>query len=311
MAILLRAAGIPSRVAMGYTGGYANGSYRTITTQNAHAWVEVYFPASGWVTFDPTPLSDGTTYNPPYASDTGVSGPEDDPNNPSATSNAPTAPTAPTGAPEDEETTQAGAGGNDQQNQPTAIWVWVAIAVVVLAAVVLTALVAAARGRPRRRGRLLPLALAAWALTLVFGAALLSWWLAILVVVLLIAATPGLVRERRRLSHRHDVHTNGPAAATSAWDELIAESRDRGIEVGSSETVRTAARRMAREHSLDDGGRRALRTVVGEVERSWYGGQDKPDPNLAPAFDDLMNGIKRGSPLSWRAKLLPRSVMRR
>ncbi|WP_459717974.1 transglutaminase family protein [Actinophytocola sp. KF-1] len=311
MAILLRAAQIPSRVAMGYTGGYANGNYRTITTQNAHAWVEVYFPSSGWVIFDPTPLSDGTTYNPPYISDTGVSGPEDDPENPSQTSAAPTASSAPTGTPEDEETTEAGAGGGNQQEQSPALWIWVAIAVVLLSAVVLTALVAAARGRPRRRGMLLPLAVVAWALALVFVAALVSWWLALLVVVLLIAAAPGLVRERRRLAHRHDVHTNSPAAATSAWQELIAESRDRGIEVSSTETVRTAARRMAREHSLDDTGRRALRTVVGEVERNWYGGQPQPDPSLAPAYDNLMEGIRRNSPLNWRAKLLPRSVLRR
>jgi transglutaminase-like putative cysteine protease len=311
MAILLRAAQIPSRVAMGYTGGYANGSYRTITTQNAHAWVEVFFPSWGWVTFDPTPLSDGTAYNPPYASDTGPSGPEDDPENTNETSAAPTASSAPTGTPEDEETTEAGAGGQNQQQQGTAMWIWAVIAAVVVAAVVLTALVIAARGRPRRRGLLLPLAIVAWALALVFAAALVSWWLAILVVVLLIAAAPGLVRERRRLAHRHDVHTNGPAAATSAWNELLAESRDRGIEVSRTETVRTAARRIAREHSLDDTGRRALRTVVGEVERNWYGGQPNPDPNLAPAFDNLMDGIKRGSPLGWRAKLLPRSVLRR
>ena len=311
MAILLRAAQIPSRVAMGYTAGYANGSYRTITTQNAHAWVEVYFPSWGWVTWDPTPLSDGTTYNPPYVSDTGPSGPEDDPENPSQTSAAPTASSAPTGTPEDEETTEAGAGGRNQQQQDSSAWIWVVIATVGAAAVVLTALVVAARGRPRRRGLLLPLAITAWALALVFAAALVSWWLAILVVVLLIAAAPGLVRERRRLAHRHDVHANGPGAATSAWQELLAESRDRGIEVGRTETVRTAARRMAREHSLDDNGRRALRTVVGEVERNWYGGQNHPDPNLAPAFDNLMEGIRRGSPLGWRAKLLPRSVLRR
>ena len=311
MAILLRAAEIPSRVAMGYTAGYQNGNYRTITTQNAHAWVEVFFPSAGWVTFDPTPLSDGTTYNPPYASDTGPTGPEDDPENTSQTSEAPTAPSAPTGTPEDEETTEAGAGGNDQQQQSTALWVWVAIATLVLAAVVLTAAVVTARGKPRRRGMLLPFALLAWALALVFCAALVAWWLAVLVVVLLVAATPGLVRERRRLSHRHDVHTNGPGAATAAWQELIAESRDRGIEVSRTETVRTAARRMAKEHSLDDGGRRALRTVVGEVERSWYGGHDHADPTLAPAYDDLMNGIRRGSPLGWRGKVLPRSVLRR
>jgi transglutaminase-like putative cysteine protease len=312
MGILLRAAGIPSRVAMGYTGGYQNGSYRSITTQNAHAWIEVHFPSSGWVTFDPTPLSDGTTYNPPYASDTGqVNGPEDDPNDPSQSSAAPPVPTAPSSTPAGDGGPDNQAGADNAQDGGTAMWLWVTIGVVVLTAVGLTVAGATARNRPRRRGVLLPFAVGAWGLVLVFAAAVVSWWLAVLVVVLLAAAAPGLVRERRRLSHRHEVHGGGPAAATSAWTELLAESRDRGIEVSSTETVRAAARRMAREHSLDDGGRRALRTVVSEVERSWYGGQDAPNPNLAPAFDDLITDLRHNSPLGWRARLLPRSVLRR
>jgi hypothetical protein len=51
--------------------------------------------------------------------------------------------------------------------------------------------------------------------------------------------------------------------------------------------------------------------VVSEVERSWYGGHNQPDSTLAPAFDDLINGIRRNAPLGWRARLLPRSVLRR
>ena len=312
LAILLRAADIPSRVAMGYTAGYQNGDYRTITTQNAHAWVEVFFPSYGWMTFDSTPLSNGTAYDPPYASDTGpTGGPEDDPTDPSSTSSAPATPTGPTTSAPNEDQTQAGGAGGDQQEDSTALWLWLTIGGVIVAAVLLTGAVAASRHRPQRRGLLLPLAVAAWGLALVFVAGVVSWWLAVLVVVLLVAAAPGIIRERRRLSHRHEVHVGGPTAATSAWSELLAESRDRGIEVAPSETVRVAARRMAREHSLDDGGKRALRTVVSEVERNWYGGQDRPDPTLAPAFDDLITGIRRNSPLGWRARLLPRSVLRR
>lgn len=311
MAILLRAADIPSRVAMGYTAGYQNGQYRTITTQNAHAWVEVFFPSYGWLTFDPTPLSDGTAYNPPYASGTGTSGPEDDPNDPSATSSAPVTPSAPPSTSQNDGDTQAGGDKAGLQGEGSGTWLAITIAVFALGAIVLSGATSRNRHRPRRRGLLLPMAVAAWGLVLVFGAALISWWLSVLVVVLLVAVAPGLVRERRRLSHRHDVHRGGPAAASSAWSELLAESRDRGIEVGATETVRTAARRMAREHSLDEGGKRALRTVVSEVERSWYGGRDHPDPTLAPAFDDLMDGIRRNSPLNLKAKLLPRSVLHR
>ncbi|UQX87200.1 DUF3488 and transglutaminase-like domain-containing protein [Jatrophihabitans telluris] len=57
-AVLMRAAGLPSRVVLGYThqGPDADGNF-TVTTADAHAWVEVYFTAIGWIPFDPTPLS--------------------------------------------------------------------------------------------------------------------------------------------------------------------------------------------------------------------------------------------------------------
>ena len=57
MAVLLRALGIPARVAVGFTGGAfdrARGVWR-VNSGNAHAWVEVPFPGFGWLTFDPTP----------------------------------------------------------------------------------------------------------------------------------------------------------------------------------------------------------------------------------------------------------------
>jgi hypothetical protein len=66
MAVLLRAIGIPSRVAVGFTSGYRDGDQRVITTNDAHAWVEAYFPGYGWITFDPTPLGDGRTSLPSY-----------------------------------------------------------------------------------------------------------------------------------------------------------------------------------------------------------------------------------------------------
>ena len=47
MAVMVRAAGVPARVALGYTPGQVqrDGS-RLITTDDAHAWVEVYFQGS-------------------------------------------------------------------------------------------------------------------------------------------------------------------------------------------------------------------------------------------------------------------------
>lgn len=56
MAILLRAQGIPARIAEGFLPGQidvATGR-ETVTAAAAHAWVEVWFPGIGWYRFDPT-----------------------------------------------------------------------------------------------------------------------------------------------------------------------------------------------------------------------------------------------------------------
>ena len=310
MAIMLRALGIPSRVAMGYTAGYVSGDYRTITTQNAHAWVEVFFSGVGWFQFDPTPLTDGTTYTPPYASETGSSDPTDDPANTPSESAAPTTSVNPSAGPEDPGAEEDGGADNAQgadEGLPWQIWVGGGLAIVAAAFTLGAARLRRQRGQPL----LVALAAGAWVAMAVVLASLVSWWLSVLVLVLLAAAAPGLVRERRRVARRHQVHIGSTDAATSAWNELIAESRDRGTEVIPTETVRVTARRLAREHSLDDEGRQALRTVVGEVERSWYGGRTSPDPALAPAFDRLMAGLRRNDPVGWKARLLPRSVLRR
>lgn len=60
MAIMLREIGIPSRYATGFLPGEFNdiGGDYIIRASDAHAWVEVYFPGYGWMTFDPTPGSD-------------------------------------------------------------------------------------------------------------------------------------------------------------------------------------------------------------------------------------------------------------
>lgn len=58
MAVMLRAADIPSRVIGGYRGGYYNeaGNYYLVSQKNAHVWVEAYIEEDkGWVRFDPTP----------------------------------------------------------------------------------------------------------------------------------------------------------------------------------------------------------------------------------------------------------------
>lgn len=53
--LLLRAIGVPARLATGYAQGETqeNGRY-IVRERHAHAWPEVYFPGWGWVEFEPT-----------------------------------------------------------------------------------------------------------------------------------------------------------------------------------------------------------------------------------------------------------------
>jgi transglutaminase-like putative cysteine protease len=52
--VLLRAAGVPARLATGFAGGEVSGDHRTLRGSDAHAWVEVWYPDIGWAASDPT-----------------------------------------------------------------------------------------------------------------------------------------------------------------------------------------------------------------------------------------------------------------
>lgn len=54
LVFLLRAAGFPARVAVGYQGAEIEGLTARVLSQNAHAWTEVWFEGKGWRRVDPT-----------------------------------------------------------------------------------------------------------------------------------------------------------------------------------------------------------------------------------------------------------------
>lgn len=67
MAVMLRATGVPARVVLGYTPGtFADGTW-TVTSDDAHAWVEAYFNGFGWMPLDPTPIGPGRAVELDYA----------------------------------------------------------------------------------------------------------------------------------------------------------------------------------------------------------------------------------------------------
>ena len=53
---MLRAAGIPARIVVGYQGGEFNPyeNYMLVRQYDAHAWAEAWLPGKGWTRFDPT-----------------------------------------------------------------------------------------------------------------------------------------------------------------------------------------------------------------------------------------------------------------
>lgn len=55
-AVLMRAAGIPSRIVTGYQGGEVNplDGFVTVRQSDAHAWTEVWLEEQGWIRIDPT-----------------------------------------------------------------------------------------------------------------------------------------------------------------------------------------------------------------------------------------------------------------
>ncbi|KOX33618.1 transglutaminase [Saccharothrix sp. NRRL B-16348] len=308
MAIMARSVGMASRVALGFTAGYATGDVQTITSQDAHAWVEIYFPGYGWMTFDPTPLSDGRGVTPPYISGLDPDDEED------GTSESATATTTTTVAPGTSASASAvpdalGQDGTTSAEEPTPTWHLVTLGVVALLALLATLAVLFGGARLARPVWLRSAALVGWAVVLALALALLSWWLAVVLVLIVAVGAPAAVRAWRRQQRLRAVAGLGPDAASAAWQELVAESVDRGTRVPRTETVRVAARRLVRVHNLDEQGRDGLRAVVGAVERSWYSAQAAADPSLPGAVDNVRQSMNRNAPLALKAKVLPRSVL--
>ena len=160
MAVMVRAAGVPARVALGYTPGQVQrDGTRLITSSDAHAWVEVYFEDLGWVPFDPTPLSAARAIEMSWA-------PRAD-----ARGDAGTGLDAPAPAVPSEELPSEGADRGQRGIDPQALgggadsgrwWPLLAGSGLVLVATVLGAAPAAARALQRRRRVALGTAAALW-----------------------------------------------------------------------------------------------------------------------------------------------------
>jgi transglutaminase-like putative cysteine protease len=155
MAVMVRQLGIPARVVLGYTHSKPNDQKSfTVTSRDAHAWVEVYFAGLGWLPFDPTPLVGGNASRDvpvPYAPD-----PVSATAAPTATTSA--APGAGTTAgdqiPGSDQVVAGGSGPTfAEQEVGHGRWIWLVAAVALILAALLTPAVARRRQRRRRLRR--------------------------------------------------------------------------------------------------------------------------------------------------------------
>lgn len=161
MALMARQAGIPARVAVGYTAGERTGDGRwTVSSGDAHAWPELYFEDAGWVRFEPTPGGvggQGSATEPEYTGGGGIDpevpdpeptpeSPEEEPT-PEQEEPEPTPEASPSASAEEDEEIAAAPVGNDRESADLS---WLPAAAGVAGLLLLPFLPAALRAAVRR-----------------------------------------------------------------------------------------------------------------------------------------------------------------
>lgn len=212
MAAMGRALGIPSRVAVGFLDGGEEPDGRILyTSDDRHAWPEMYFSGVGWVRFEPTP-GQRTGTSPAWTRES--TAPE-----PSASPSVSVDPqTAPTPAPAPADTSTDAGQGVEVPWRPVAL---------------------------------------------------------VLVVAVLVAA-PGLVRRAQR---RRRLSADDPAVlAEGAWTELHATALDLGLDWPESHTPRDQARSVAGQVQAGAEDLGALEALLVQVERGRYAPAGVPGP---------------------------------
>ncbi|MEV6630669.1 DUF3488 and transglutaminase-like domain-containing protein [Actinoplanes sp. NPDC051470] len=288
LAWMVRAAGIPARVAFGFTrGGDRDGNTWTITNRNAHAWTEVYFEGFGWVPFDATPTSGvvGSSRSD-WAPDVDAPDPE------ASSSTAPVAPNAsssagPAGAERPDRDFNdpglAAGGGTGSSGASTTALLIVGIAALIIALLLVPAL---RRSLTRRRRHAATVKEKQPAVASATGA-------------------PDITVTAETTQARADAH--------AAWDELIDTMIDYRVPIDPTETPRVTAQRLIREAELDTQPADSATLLGRAEERARYARRPLQGGELNQALTHVRKGLSRSAPRRTRlvATLMPPSVMLR
>jgi transglutaminase-like putative cysteine protease len=294
MAWLVRAAGIPARVAFGFSrGSNQNGESWTLTNRNLHAWTEVYFDRFGWVPFDATPAAFVGGVESAWAPDPnrpqnvpGTDTPRDDlpiPGGPNQTGSA-----DPSGG------LQAERGDTDPGGvavtRPAPTWPWWTLLGVVLALILLL-LPAGWRTLQRRRRQ--PDR---------------------------IAARSSPEEATRRTAGATDLVVADDTAAAlarhrahAAWDELIDTMIDYRFPVDLASTPRVTSEHLVTTAALDEWAATGARLLGQAEERARYAREPMRSDDLTGSLRAVRDAISQR--VSWRTRLravfLPASVLNR
>jgi transglutaminase-like putative cysteine protease len=340
MTVLTRLLGVPARLAGGFTEGTKKGNSYLVTTDDAHAWAEVYFTGYGWIKFEATPSGgDGSARASSYQSQTAGSnsGGQNGFDTIGPTAGATSTAGAPGAGirklPPDESGQEATAGTGGTAGTP-----WAALALAVAAAIALAfaviALVAPpgtraqqpppADGVRRRRPRIPPAALAVTAVAAIVALALyrllsgtsglnlgVGWatvgiaFAATAAVVLVVPGVSRLARRRWRWLRAHD----DASRAHAAWRELRDDLADLGVRCPPSEPPRTLAARVSA--GLPDPAREAVGRLAVAEERACYAAQPGPSQDLQRDEAAARRGLEAsaGPGGRWRARIFPASIM--
>ncbi len=301
MAWLVRADGIPARVAFGFTrGDQTDGDFAVLTNKNLHAWTEVFFQGIGWVPFDPTPASSvpGAT-DPAWASN---------PDAPPASTNTPGSPGNEAGA-----APGTGSAGDPELHDPFADkpagapsiepnasnWVWWTLGLAVLALALL--------GLPAMRRRLLRRRRQKFRATRPVGAAASGTAVA----GGMVAADPA--SGDREILVIGDSVAAARADAHAAWDELLDTMIDFRLTVEPTETPRATAERLVRTERLAEPAAEAVRLLGRAEERARYARNPLGSEQLVNSLRAVRRAFSRQAP--WRTRfiavLMPPSILSR
>ncbi|GAA0517936.1 transglutaminase [Paractinoplanes deccanensis] len=289
LAWMAREAGLPARVAFGFTRGDSReGNTYVITNKNAHAWTEVYLRGFGWIPFDATPSAGvrGAARSD-WAPDTELPAPTTSSSTATAAPGAEASgPAANVERPDRPDLNEPGLAGSTTTGETSNLGTTLLI-VALVALFLALLLVPALRRVLLRRHR--------YAATVPRVTSLTEAQ----------AGRPDVVVTAETTKARQDAH--------AAWDELLDTMVDFRVPLDPSETPRVTAQRLIKDAVLVDQSAAGATLLGTAEERARYARKPLQGGELTAALTQVRRGLARSATRRTRltAAILPPSVLLR